>query len=118
MVLIGIETARCNCEHRGGVQIRPSQDWVTIDGRLLLVEGDLDHRPIVLCRGGAEVVGVTRCRSIATVDDDLSHSHLVAIDGRGVVLSTASGTTDWSSVAIARWTLGNPGQLWVAIEEE
>lgn len=117
MDFLSTDKARCECQHNGVVELQPSQDWVTVDGEPLLVKGDLDRRPIALCVGGAELVGVTRCHTVATVEDVPSHSRLVEIDGRGVVFSTACGTTDWSNVAAAPWTTKDPGQSWVAIDE-
>lgn len=117
MVMIGLETAQCSCQHAGRIAMKASQDWVRVEGVPILVKGDLDHREVALCQGGAELVGVKRCKTVVTVDDGKSHSHFVAIDGRGVVLSTACGTTDWSLISLAPWTMDQPGQGWIRIAE-
>lgn len=117
MTFIALETARCRCTHGGTMRMEHSQDWVTIDGTPVLVKGDLDHRPVIGCGAGAEPVGVVRCRTIATVDDRPSHSAFVTIDGKGVVLSTANGATDYSSVNLSPWSMASPGQEWIEIVE-
>ncbi len=115
MVNIALETAACTCQHSGRVAMKHSQDWVTVDAVPILVKGDLDHRPISLCTGGAELAGITRCKTVVTVDDPKSHSSFVSIDGHPVVISTACGETDWTMATIAPWTMNKPGQDWVEI---
>lgn len=112
-----LETATCLCQHAGRIDLAHSQDWVTADGVPLLVEGDLDGRPVAHCMGGAELVGVTRCRRVATVDDGKSHSRLVTIDGKGLVLSTSCGATDYANVNVSPWSMSQPGQSWIEIAE-
>lgn len=49
------EDALLQCDHGKGspglgrVGLKPRQDWLTIAGRRVLVEGDLWHRPIAAC---------------------------------------------------------------------
>jgi hypothetical protein len=117
MLRPALETSACTCQHAGRIAMQASQDWVIVDTVPMLVKGDLDRRSISLCQGGAELVGVTRCRMVATVDDAKSHSQFVSIDARPVVLSSACGATDWSLIAVAPWTMNEPGQDWIEIVE-
>jgi hypothetical protein len=117
MIQVASAKATCKCEHRGVIGLVPSQDWIFVDRVPLLVKGDFDRRPITLCTGGAEVVGVTRCTAVAGVDDARSHSAFVAIDGRGVALSSATGVTNWSQTLTASWSVADAGQGLLFIKE-
>jgi hypothetical protein len=117
MIRLALETAACTCQHAGRIVMQASQHWVTVDAVPVLVKGDLDQRSISLCQGGAELVGVKRCQTVAIVDDAKSHSKFISIDDRPVVLSTASGATDWSMIMVAPWTMNAPGEDWIEIVE-
>ena len=111
------DEARCTCDHLGQVSVVATQDFVTIGGHFMLVAGDFDGRPISLCMGGAEIVGVTRCRRIISTNATSSHSDFVTVNGLGVTLASATGNTDYMNVGTARWATQSPGQEWVSIVE-
>ncbi len=85
------EDAKLVCSHEMGiVGIQPGQDFVTIDGRRVLIDNDPETRPI----SGCPYSGATVKPCTTTLPVEVGYSSLVAIGGRRVCLDTVRGLTD------------------------
>jgi hypothetical protein len=96
------------CKHGGIVRIDPAQDWVTIEGVPVLVEPDLLHRPIATCPQATPTT--PPCTLTISVDEAVSYSALVSIDGKRICLDTSAGRTNWSLLAIVPFGVRETGQ--------
>ena len=107
------EDAVLKCAHGGVVRLDPLQDWLTIEGRVILVEGDPLGRPIAMCPQSS---GTTPpCLTTVSVDEGKSYSSWVSIDGLRVCLDTTTGATDWSKLGTIPYDVNAPGQELVTI---
>ena len=98
------------CTHElGRVVLRPSQAWVRVEGRPLLVEPDPERRPIVGCPN--YTVATKPCT--ATLTAGQGYSDLIAIDGKAVCLDVLRGATDGMGGAF-QYKVNRPGQQLVA----
>ena len=104
------EDAVIKCKHVVGlVKIAPSQPWVTIEGRKVLVATDPEGRPI----SGCPNIGATIKPCTSTLKVQEGYSGLLRIDGRAVCLDTVSGLTDGTPPGIVKYEVFAPGQAFV-----
>ena len=108
-MLLLTQDAVIRCAHDGRVDVEPlNQAWVTIEGRLVLVEKDPEGRPIHRC---PEVGAMKPCLTTLAVRD--GYSNLVRIDQHRVCLDTVTGLTDGTPPGIVVYTVRDPGQPFV-----
>jgi hypothetical protein len=104
------QDALVRCDHvMGIVQIVPSQNWVTIESRAVLVAKDPEGRPIAGCPNAAPPM--RPCLTTLVVRE--GYSDLLRIDGRAVCLDTITGRTDGSPPGVVDYTVASPGQILV-----
>jgi hypothetical protein len=93
------------------VQNVPSQNWVTIKGRRVLVENDPEGRSIVGCTNVNPVLGIRPC--LTTLKVTAGYSDLIRIDGKRVCLDTVTGLTDGSPPGTVKYKVNDAGQPFV-----
>lgn len=105
------EDAVLLCKHvLGKVSNAPSQGWVTVEGRRVLVRDDPEGRRIGGCpMYGAAVKPCTRTLAVRE-----GYSHLVRIGGAPVCLDSVKGLTDGSPPGTAQYGVSAAGQAFVA----
>jgi hypothetical protein len=104
------EDAELRCKHlTGRVKITTSQDWVTAMGKRLLVEPDVEGRPI----GGCSNAGPTIKPCLCTLKVMRGYSDLLRIDGHRVCLDAIRGLTDGTPPGLVEYEVDDPGQPWV-----
>ncbi|HEV2914241.1 MAG TPA: hypothetical protein VGX92_13270 [Pyrinomonadaceae bacterium] len=104
------EDAVIVCLHeRGIVQNAPSQDWVTIAGRRVLVEVDPEGRPIKGCPNFG--VGIRPC--LTTLKVQVGYSDWIRVDGHRVCLDTVTGLTDGTPPGTVMYKVNQAGQPFV-----
>jgi hypothetical protein len=107
------EDAVLLCNHvLGTVDIVPTQDLVTANGRRILVERNPEGRPIKGCPN----IGATIKPCQLTLAVEVGYSDLLRIDGRRICLDTVTGLTDGTPPGTVKYTVRDPGQQFV--EEE
>ena len=98
------------CDHPTGlVQITPSQQWVTIAGRAVLVQDDPENRPIVGCPNCA--TPMKPCMKTQAVRE--GYSAFVRIGKKPVCLGNVSGLTDGMPAGAPRYRVRGAGQGYV-----
>jgi hypothetical protein len=107
------EDAVLKCGHGGVVRLAPRQHWVTVAGRVLLVESDPLGRPIVAC---PQMTPTTPPCLVTTSVDEASYSAFVRIDGRRVCLDRTTGRTDWAKLGTVSYSVMAAGQPFVESE--
>jgi hypothetical protein len=105
------EDAMLTCPHGGIVSNAPSQRWVTIAGRLILISADPEKRPIQGCPFRNEPTGIAPCSQTLRVTR--GYSSFIRIDGRAVCLDTVTGKTVGTPPATHDYTVKTPGQSFV-----
>jgi hypothetical protein len=104
------EAATLKCQHMGAVANVPSQQWVRIGGRRVLVENDPEGRDIDRCPNrGPE--GIKPCTNTLLVHE--GYSTFVRIDGHAVCLDDLWGLTDGTPPGAVRYTVLDAGQDFV-----
>jgi hypothetical protein len=105
------EDAVLVCKHvLGTVANRPSQAWVTIGGRKVLVDNDPEGRTISLCPN----VGATIKPCQLTLQVLVGYSEWIRIDGRRICLDTVDGLTDGTPPGTVHYGVRAPGQDFVS----
>jgi hypothetical protein len=112
-MLLITEDATLKCAHGGTVKLEPIQQWVTIEKRVILVEGDPLNRAISACPMATPMT--PPCRKTVSVDSAASYSVFVTVDGLRVCLDKATGTTDWAKLGTVPYNVTRPGQNLVTI---
>jgi hypothetical protein len=103
------EDARIVCKHElGKVSLQPSQEFVTIEGRKILVERDPEGRSISGC---PLVFPFKPCLHTLPVKE--GYSELVRIEQRRVCLDSLEGLTDGTPPGTVMYKVSNPGQDFV-----
>lgn len=99
------------CKHElGRIVNRPGQDFVTVRGRLVLVEADPEGRPIKGCPNyGA---AIKPCTSTLKVKE--GYSEFIRLGGRRVCLDTVTGLTDGTPPGTVLYKVRSAGQDFVA----
>jgi hypothetical protein len=107
------EDATLICKHTGKVQNQPSQDWVTIDGRKVLIESDPEGRSIRKCPN----IGASDkpCNTTLKVQKGYSEFIFVRIgeSRHSVCLDTITGLTDGTLPGTVHYIVTDPGQPFV-----
>ncbi|HYY58708.1 MAG TPA: hypothetical protein VE842_15345 [Pyrinomonadaceae bacterium] len=104
------EDAIVVCKHELGiVKNVPSQDWVTIGERRVLVEIDPEGRTIAGCPMYG--VGIRPC--VTTLKVQAGYSDWIRVDGRRVCLDTITGLTDGTPPGTVKYKVNNAGQPFV-----
>ncbi len=105
-VLVLTENALLLCGHMGRVQISASQDWVTIEGRPVLVATDPAGKGIdcPFLAGGQPCLGTGPVQQ--------GYSTLLKIGGHAVCRADVQGPT--LPMLVAHYTVSQPGQSLVS----
>lgn len=101
------EDADIVCSHQLGlIQIEPTQEFVTIEDRLVLVEPNPENRPIRGCPNIA--AAVKPCQHTLKVDK--GYSVWIRIEDQPVVRADLSGLTDGTPPGTVKYQVRQPGQ--------
>jgi len=101
------EDAVLLCDHKlGVVQIVRSQDWLTIEGRAVLVANDPEGKPIKGCPNTG--IGIVPCS--ATLKVQKGYSSLVRAGGHRLCLDPVTGLTIGHPPGTVHYTVASPGQ--------
>ena len=104
------EDAVVVCQHElGHVQNVPSQNWVTVAKRRVLVEIDPEGRTIKGCPNMG--VGIRPC--LTTLKVTSGYSNLIRIGGKRLCLDTVTGLTDGTPPGLVKYKVNNAGQPFV-----
>lgn len=110
-MLLLTEDAVIVCKHQlGRAENRPSQSWVRIAGRRVLVAPDPEGRGIA----GCPHLGPAIKPCLLTLKVKTGYSEWVRIGGQAVSLDTVSGFTDGTPPGVVLYVVDEPGQAWVA----
>lgn len=102
------------CAHElGKVGLVPSQTWVRVQGRPVLVRADPEGRPIAGCPN----IGPTIKPCTSTLAVQKGYSSFVRIDGRAVCLDSVTGLTDGTPPGVVKYKVNAPGQTLVGGSE-
>jgi hypothetical protein len=108
------EDASLTCDHLlGKVSVEPSQPWVTVEGRKLLVEDDPEHRSISRCPN----IGISIKPCTHTLAVERGYSTFLRIDGHRICLDSVRGLTDGTPPGTVHYQVRAPGQDWVSGDE-
>jgi hypothetical protein len=100
--------ARLACDHGGNVKNQNSQDWVTIEDRVVLVSTDPEGRSINGCPNADVMMGMRPCKTCLKVT--VGYSDFIRIGGCKVCLSTVQGLTDGTPPGLVTYKVLTPGQ--------
>jgi hypothetical protein len=100
--------ARLACDHGGSVGNKPSQDFVRIEKKVVLVSTDPEGRSISGCPNTAVMMGMRPC--VTTLKVVTGYSLFVRIGGNKVCLSTVQGLTDGTPPGTVNYKVLTPGQ--------
>ncbi len=107
------EDAVVLCSHAlGKVSKAPSQSWVTVEGRRLLVRPDPVGRSVAGC---PELPPVSKPCTL-TLDVQTGYSEFMRIDGQEICLDDLVGHTDGNPPGVAKYTVAAAGQGFVSGE--
>lgn len=99
------------CQHElGHVGIRPTQTFVTIAGRRVLVSPNPQGRPITGCPN----VGATIKPCTQTLAVRHGYSDWLRIEGQSICLDTLRGLTDGTPPGTVDYEVRHPGQILVS----
>ena len=104
--------ARLACDHGGSVGNKPSQDFVRIEKKIVLVSTDPEGRSISGCPNTAVIMGMRPC--VTTLKVTTGYSTFVRIGGNRVCLATVQGLTDGTPPGVVTYKVLTPGQNLVA----
>jgi hypothetical protein len=102
------EDALIACEHGGSVTLDPSQDFVRIEKRRVLIEPDPENRPISGCPNSNPTIGIRSCLHTLKVKE--GYSTFVRIATKPVCLDSIQGLTDGTPPGIVNYRVRTPGQ--------
>lgn len=106
------------CEHKGTVSINPGQNYVSVNGRLILIDDDPEKRIISGCSNG-DPLGISGTKSCTrTLKVKQGYSTWIRIDGKGVCLDSLTGITDGTPPGLVKYLIEDPGQGFVSGAEE
>jgi hypothetical protein len=106
------ENAILRCDHGGSVSLAPTQSWVTIERRRILVATNPENRSIGGCTNNNPPLGLKPCLNTLAVTH--GYSEFVRVDGRRVCLESVTGNTDGTPPAAVHYSVKNPAQSLVA----
>lgn len=105
------EDAKLVCKHINGVvDVRPTQELVTVAGRRVLVDSNPERRPIRGCPNMGPAI--KPCQLTLAVS--AGYSEWVRIEGQRVCLDTITGITDGTPPGLVEYVVQNPGQTLVS----
>lgn len=105
------EDAKLVCKHQAGiVDNKPSQEWVTIADRLVLVSIDPENRSINGCPNIN--VGIRPCKTTLKVKK--GYSEWLRVDGDRICLDSVEGLTDGTPSGFVKYIVEDPGQIFVS----
>lgn len=103
------EGSTIKCSHQGTVQAVASQTQLHIDGKSVLVHGDLDGASISGCSTPDDLShGMQPCRKVASMM--IGAATKMKIGGKAVLLETANGLTDGLPAGANLWSVQSAGQ--------
>lgn len=105
------EDAKVTCDHGGIVRNKPSQNWVRIADRRVLVATDPEGRTIAGCPNINVLLGLRAC--LTTLVVRTGYSEFVSIDGHSVSLRSVQGLTDGTPPGTVTYRVLAPGQALV-----
>jgi len=109
-VKIITEDALVVCAHElGKVGLHHRQDYVTINGRKMLVENDPEGCSISACPN----IGISIKPCQLTLKVDTGYSTFIRIDGHRLCLDTVVGKTDGTPPGVVIYHVRQPGQDFV-----
>ena len=109
-MLVITEDALVVCAHElGVVKLTERQNWVTINGRKILVDNDPEGRSISNCPNIG--VSIKPCQTTLRVEQ--GYSTFIRIDGHRLCLDTVQGKTDGTPPGIVIYHVRKPGQNFV-----
>ena len=109
-MLLLTEDAGIFCKHAlGKIANQPSQSFVTVEGRRILVEPD----PIGRSISGCPNTGPTIKPCTSTLSVTAGYSTFIKIDGHAVCLDTLVGLTDGTPPGVVEYTVRTAGQTFV-----
>lgn len=101
------EDAKLVCDHRmGKLKIEPSQHFVTINQRAVLVEPDPEDRGI----SGCPNYGPTIKPCTKTLKVKEGYADYIFVEGKRVCLDTVTGLTNGTPPGIVSYLVAEPGQ--------
>jgi hypothetical protein len=107
------EDAVLVCNHENGlVDVAPGQDFVTIEGRRVLIDDDPEKRSIKGCSNFNPLAGIRPC--LLTLSVRAGYSGFVRVAGKRVCLDTVTGLTDGTPPGIIPYKVRAPGQAFVS----
>src|SRR6185295_4682953 len=110
MMFFVTEDAAITCKHPGGfVQNVPSQSWLTINTRRVLVEIDPEGRTIKGCPNSG---GVNK-PCLTTLPVQTGYSGFMRVDGKSICLDPITGFTDGIPPGLFKYVVVNAGQPFV-----
>jgi len=102
-----------NCVHKTGkVRNKPSQEWVRIARKPVLVKPDPVGCTIGGCSNTVVPAGIKPCTKTVTMQ--AGESLFVRIDARPVCLDTVTGLTNGSPEGTVLYNVTSPGQQFVS----
>jgi hypothetical protein len=105
------EDAVLHCKHVAGiVKIAPSQRWVTVEGRSVLVDPDPEDKGI----SGCPNIGATIKPCLKTFKVQEGYSLWLRIEGRRICLDRVTGLTDGTPPGTVKYEVAQPGQNFVS----
>lgn len=107
-----IDSAILRCNHGGSVRLTPTQSWVSIESKRVLVEPNPESRSISFCPNNNPPAGIKPCLTTLAVVN--GYSEFVRIDGQRVCLETVTGNTDGTPPTVVKYSVRNPAQSLVA----
>jgi len=106
------EDAKIVCDHRlGVVKNEPTQEWVTINQRRILVDSDPEGKEIKGCPNYGPTI--KPCTKTLKVKE--GYSDFIRIDGHAVCLDSLAGLTDGTPPGIVNYIVVEPGQNFVSL---
>ena len=109
-MLVITEDARIVCSHESDVLLQPIQNWLTINGRKVLVENDPEARSIDRCPNIS--TATVACHHTLKVDQ--GYSAFIRADGHSLCYETVVGKTDGLAPGkIFYYQVRQPGQDFV-----
>jgi hypothetical protein len=101
------EDAKLICEHvLGTLKVETSQDLVTVQQRVVLVETDPEDKRLRGCPNfGPTIKPCTRTLKVKE-----GYSDLIRIEGKRVCLDTVAGLTNGTPPGVVKYRVAEPGQ--------
>lgn len=110
-MLILTDEAKLVCKHEVGRVInKPSQDFVTIEKKRVLVEDDPEGRSIK----GCPVVPPIGRPCVTTLKVHTGYSDWLRIGGQRICLDTITGFTDGTPPGVVKYKVNSAGQEFVS----